>query len=120
MSFNRVRISEEATNRLSLLKGRTGLTPNYLCRIAFCHSLNDKRIPDPKKYKDDGQEFNRFVLTGEHDGLFIALLKERLIEDGLDIEKDFLPQFKAHINRGVFSIYNRVKSLGDLALLFPK
>jgi DNA sulfur modification protein DndE len=119
MSFNRIRISEEATKRLRILKARTGLTPNYLSRIAFCYSLNDPRVPDPSKYKDDGQEFNRYTLTGEYDGLFMAILKERLIDDGLDPEKDLLPQFKAHINRGVLAIYSRVKSIGDLENLLP-
>ena len=117
MSFNRVRISEDATIKLRIMKGRTGLTPNYLCRVAFCHSLNDEIIPDPSKYKDDVQEFNRHTLTGECDGLYMAVLKERLIDDGLDPEEDLLPQFKAHLNRGVFAIYNRIKSLGDLESL---
>ena len=65
MSFNRVRISSDATSKLRTLKGRTGLTPNYLARMAFCFSLNDSLVPDPSKYADDGQEFNRYTLTGE-------------------------------------------------------
>lgn len=119
MSFNRLRISEDTTNRLKILKGRTGLTPNYLSRIAFCYSLNDDRTPNPAKYQEDGQEFNRYTLLGEYDPLFMAILKERLLEDGLDPENDLMPQFKAHLNRGVLAIYNRVKSLGDLESLLP-
>lgn len=114
MSFNRIRVSSEATARLSLMKGKTGLTPNILCRLAFCYSLNDSSIPNPAEYNSEGQEINRFTLTGEWDGLFMAFLKERLITDGLDSEKDLQQQFKAHINRGIFLIYPRVKSLGDL------
>ncbi len=39
MKLTRLRVGEEASQRLSLLKGRTGLTPNILCRIGFCLSL---------------------------------------------------------------------------------
>ena len=119
MSFNRIRISRGATVRLQQLKGKTGLTPNILSRLAVCYSLNEPRTPDPSEYDEDGQEFNRYTLTGEWDGFFIALLKERCIHDGLDPDKDLLPQFRAHLNRGVFSIFARIKGLGDLQSLLP-
>ena len=45
MKLTRLRVGEEASQRLSLLKGRTGLTPNILCRIGFCLSLNDPTVP---------------------------------------------------------------------------
>lgn len=119
MSFNRIRISKGATVRLQQLKGKTGLTPNILSRLAVCYSLNESRTPDPSEYDEDGQEFNRYTLTGEWDVFFIALLKERCIHDGLDPDKDLLPQFRAHLNRGVFSIFARIKGLGDLQSLLP-
>lgn len=116
ISFNRVRISEEATSRLSILKGRTGLTPNILCRIAFCLSLKEPEIPRIDK-DSAGQEFNRYTLTGEWDTFYIALLKLRMINDGLNPEKDLLLNFKEHIERGVIMLFNRVKNFSDLALL---
>jgi len=119
MSFNRIRISKSATVRLSMLKGRTGLTPNILCRIGFCLSLGDPSIPNPANYDEEGQEFNRYTLTGEWDKLFIALLKERLLKDGLDINKDLLPQFRAHLNRGAITLFDKAKDLGDLCELLP-
>ena len=118
--FNRLRISKSATHRLQMLKGRTGLTPNILCRIALIYSLNQPRIPDPSRYDNDGQEFNRSTLFGEWDPLYIAMVKMRLIEDGLDPENDFTTQLAAHINRGVHSIFPIVKSLTDLRELIPK
>jgi DNA sulfur modification protein DndE len=119
MSFNRIRISNKATTLLRILKGRTGLTPNILSRIAFCLSLGEPGVPDPQLYDDEGQEFNRYTLTGEWDLLFISLLKERILKDKLDPDRDLLPQFKAHLNRGVLTLYNRVKSLTDLYDLIP-
>ncbi len=119
MSFNRIRISKAATVRLSMLKGRTGLTPNILCRIGFCLSLSEPSIPNPNDYDENGQEFNRYTLTGEWDKLFIALLKERLINDGLNPRKDLIPQFKAHLNRGAIILFEKVKDLTDLYDLLP-
>lgn len=119
MSFNRIRISKSATVRLSMLKGRTGLTPNILCRIGFCLSLGEPAVPNPENYDEEGQEFNRYTLTGEWDKFFIALLKERLLKDGLDINMDLLPQFRAHLNRGAITLFDKAKDLGDLTELLP-
>lgn len=119
MSFNKIKLSKNATTRLSILKGRTGLTPNILCRVGFCLSLGDLSIPDPQRFDENGQEFNRYTLTGEFDTLFIALLKERLLQDNLDLDKDILTQFRAHMNRGVITLFNKVKDLGDLSELLP-
>jgi len=116
-SFYRLRISEKATFRLSQLKGKTGLTPNIICRIAICYSLNDPSIPNPAEYDERGQEINRYSLTGEWDTFFIALVKERCIHDKLDPEKDLYDQLRAHLNRGVFGIFPQIKGLGDFHIL---
>lgn len=117
MTFNRVRISTSATIRLKQLQIRTRLTPNILSRIAICYSLNDPSIPNPKDYDERGMEMNRFTLTGDWDSLFIALVTERCIQDGLDPEKDLPDQLRAHLNRGVYGIYSRIKGLGDIQSL---
>jgi DNA sulfur modification protein DndE len=103
-----------------MLKGRVGLTPNILCRIGFCLSLRDPIIPKPENYDEDGQEINRYTLTGEWDKFFIALLKERLLTDGMDLKKDLFPQLRAHINRGAISLFDRVKTIEDFRDLIPE
>ena len=113
-------MSKDGTTRLAILKGRTGLTPNILCRIGFCLSISEPGIPNPDVYDEDGQEYNRYTLTGEWDVLFMALLRERLVDDNLNPTLDLLPQFRAHLNRGVLSLFNRVKSLGDFYDLIEK
>lgn len=119
MAFNRVRMSKGATYRLQMLKGKTGLTPNILLRIAVCYSLNEPMIPDPAMYDEEGQELNRYTLTGEWDCFYMGLLRERLIADGLDTEMDLFSQFRAHLNRGVFSVFSRIKDLSDFQSLLP-
>ncbi|KUG19212.1 dna sulfur modification protein dnde [hydrocarbon metagenome] len=112
-------MSKGATHRLQMLKGKTGLTPNILLRIAVCYSLNEPKIPNPNDYDEEGQELNRYTLTGEWDAFYMGLLRERLIVDSLDPEQDLFPQFKAHLNRGVFSIFSRIKDLSDFQSLLP-
>jgi DNA sulfur modification protein DndE len=116
MILSRVYVGEEVDLRLRNLKARTGLTPNLLCRLGFCLSLAEPGIPDPSLYADgQAREFNRYTLTGQWDLYFFALLRERLIQDGLDFEANLEGQFKAHLSRGVLLLYQRLKSLADLA-----
>ncbi len=115
MTLNRIYVGQEVDNRLRVLKARTGLTPNLLCRLGFCLSLAEPGVPDPKLY-DDGQvrEFNRYTLTGQWDLFFFSLLRERLVQDELEIESELETQFKAHLSRGVMLLYQRLKKLEDL------
>lgn len=116
MKLTRLRLSKDASNRLRFLAGKTGLTPNLLCRIGFCLSLSEGSVPDPEAYSDEDREFNRYTLLGEYDPLFIALLKERCRED--EIPTDRLPDyFRAHMNRGVLLLQQRTRSIADIALL---
>src|SRR5574339_230715 len=83
MSFNKIRVSANVTKILSIIKGRTGLTPNIICRLALCLSISDPALPSMKIIDSLGQEFNRYTLLGEMDSFFISILKERLVKDGL-------------------------------------
>lgn len=119
MDYYRLRFSEEASRKLSQLKGRTGLTPNLLARIGFCLSLNDPLPPDPNDYfPESNREIDRHTLTGPWDSLFVALIRERCLQDGINQSDEFV-QFKAHMNRGVLLLDKRIRSLNDLALLLP-
>jgi len=117
MKLNKVKLDVELTTKVRTLKARTGLNPNILCRIGFCLSLNEPGIPNTERYLEDGMEFNRYTLTGEWDSLFIALLKERCLQDGINLKENLEEQFMAHLNRGVSLIYNRIKNLNNLAEL---
>lgn len=121
MKLNRIYVSEDSRNMLRILKGRTGLLPNVLCRLGLALSLMEPGIPKPEDYSTDGSEFNRYTLMGEWDTLIVTLLKERCAADGLRLNNDSLvKQFRAHLNRGVGLLYGRVKGLSDLVGLLPK
>lgn len=114
MQLTRIRVCKEVDQRLRYLKSKTGLNPNILCRFGFCLSLREPGIPQLDDYPDSSdREFNRYTLTGQWDSLFIALLKERCYKDRISDEK-LEDQFRAHINRGVILLGQRVKSLQDI------
>jgi DNA sulfur modification protein DndE len=113
-------LSAEATQKVRTLKGRTGLAPNVLCRLALTLSLREPGIPDPAAFPSDGMEFNRYTLLGSHDVLVLALLRERCLQDGLDPDQDLPEQLRAHINRGVSILYPRLKSVSDLGDLVAR
>jgi len=119
MKLNRLRVCEEASNQLSSLKAKTGLTPNILCRIGFCLSLREPVPPNPEDYTPESErEIDRHTLTGEWDSLFVAMLKERCHQDGIG-EDALVSQFKAHMDRGVLLLFKRVKKFEDIVTLLP-
>lgn len=118
MRFTKIRLTKDASNRLRFLAGRTGLTPNLLCRMGFCLSLEEPRIPNPDEFAEEEREFNRYTLLGEYDAIYIALLRQRLYLDRLETD-NLEGYFRAHLNRGISLLQQRVRSVADLASLVP-
>lgn len=114
MSFNRIRLSRDATFKGRAVAGRLGITPNIVYRLGICLSIEEPSIPNTAQYDELGQEINRYTLFGEYDPLFIALIKQRLVHDGFDSISNLEPYLKAHLNRGVTLFSNRVRDLADL------
>jgi DNA sulfur modification protein DndE len=120
MLAKKIQLDEASTNVLRTMKGRTGLTHQYLCRLAFCLSLGEPGHPDPTSYNEHGIEFNRYTLTGEWDRLFVTYLREWLAleQPGSDLEEGMW--FRAHVNRGLAVLQQRVRTLADVAELVAK
>ncbi|MFQ5741109.1 MAG: DNA sulfur modification protein DndE [Acidobacteriota bacterium] len=115
LTLRRLRFCREADNWLRVLKSRTGVTPNILCRIGYSLSLDQPGIPNPEIYPEDSdREINRYTLLGEHDGTYVALLRQRMSDEGTDQDDEIDAQFRAHMNRGVILLAARVKALPDL------
>lgn len=114
LRLKRLTFSKEADNWLRVLKSRTGITPNLLCRIGFCLSLEEMGVPDPAKYPEDSdREINRYTLLGEYETVFLALLRQRVLRDGRD-PASLDDDFRGHMNRGVIILAGRLKGLDDL------
>jgi len=87
--------------------------------MGFCLSLEDSKIPNPSEFPEEEREFNRYTLLGEYGPIYIALLKQRLYNDGMD--SDVLEEhFRAHLNRGIALLQQRVRSVSDFVGLIPQ
>ena len=117
--FNRVKLDKGVTNYLQYLQSTTGLTPNYLARAGLCYSLSEPRPPNPEEYDTDGKAINRYTLLGEHDPLYIAMVRQRLINEGRDPDEELYEYFVAHTNRGIKTLNGRIDSLADFYEVLP-
>lgn len=117
LTLQRIPFSGEADSRLRLLKSRTGITPNILCRIGFCMSLEEPGIPSllAEDFKQ-GREINRYTLLGKDDLIYVSLLMVRIHRDKTPLD-EVNDMFLAHINRGVEILSARVKSISDFGQL---
>ena len=120
MLAKKIQLDDASTQILKTMKARTGLTHQYLCRLAFCLSLSEPGLPDPAAYNERGIEFNRYTLTGEWDRLFVAYLREWLTVEQPSGSSDEPAWFRAHINRGLSVLQRRVRSLADVTELVPR
>lgn len=99
LTIQRVPFSKDADNKLRSLKARTGITPNILCRMGFCLSLENPTPPEEVDLSDKGREINRYTLVGEYDDMFTALLITWANKHKVDSDLNSL--FVTHMNRGV-------------------
>lgn len=125
MKLSQIRFSNRASIELKALKARLGITPNVLCRIGFCLSVEDPARLDPEAFESDSERIiDRHVLLGPYDALLVAMMRQRLGPDDerLDPSDDELvgKHFRAHVHRGVHLLFKRVKSPADLAQLLPR
>ena len=106
-------MSSRSTQNLSLIKNKTGLTPNILARFAICMSIKDRSMPNPEEYNMEGSELTPNVLFGEHEQIYLALMLNRLKTDKLDPELYLNKMTRAHLNRGVKALFPRINDLSD-------
>lgn len=106
----RMHISKGATETLRMMKGRTGLTPNIVCRLALVKSLEEGKAGGLKKPDMAGSEFNAPTLFGEHSAVFEALIRQ--VHGHVDVRA--IPLLLAsHIDHGLERL-RRARTLGEL------
>lgn len=94
----RMKISKGAGDALRMLKGRTGLTPNIVCRMALLLSLEDGDRGGTRGSDHAGNEFNAPTLFGEHSLLLECLIRE--VHGPLD-SKQCASVIASHIDAGL-------------------
>lgn len=97
-----VRISEKGKHQLTRLKRNTGIDNwNTLCRWAFCISLAEPSTPPKEEIPSDSNiEMTWKTFSGENEIIYMALIKQRLIEDDLP-QEDLQLWFRIHLHRGI-------------------
>ena len=85
MSIKQIRLSNQAKEQLIRLKTRTGIPQwNILCRWALSLSLKEPTRPTPIEIPADSNvEMSWHVFGGEHNELYMGLLKQRCVRDRL-------------------------------------
>jgi DNA sulfur modification protein DndE len=104
VSLEHIRVSKQAREQLIRLKRHTGIEHwNILCRWAFCRSLAEPSVPPPARIvADSNVEMSWRVFGGRIHDVYLALLKERCLRDGLAVDDDGLEmQFRLHLHRGI-------------------
>lgn len=119
MTIEHIRLSKQAREQLIRLKRHTGIEHwNILCRWAFCRSLAEKSVPPPAKIPADSNvEMSWRVFGGRHADLYLALLKQRCVVDGIPVnDEELAMQFRLHLHRGIAYLANdrRIRDIGAL------
>ena len=111
MRLNRFRITKNATHILKLLKARTGVTPNILCRVALMTSLEQGKPSSKRPTELDGSEFNTPTLFGEYVQIYDSFIRQ---VHGEIEAKQYNLIVAWHIDRGLEQL-KRCKTLLDLS-----
>lgn len=106
----RVRVSSLSADIMKILKARTGLTPNIVCRAALILSLDAGPARGKKKVDQLGSELNATTLFGEFGSLFEALI---LQTHGNLNPKEMMEVITSHIEDGLVHL-RKSRSLLEL------
>lgn len=122
MIVKQIKLSSTSKDRLSRLKGKTGIKNwNVLCRWAFCYSLSENTMPtDVPIVADSNLEMSWFTFGGEYSDIYDALMIAWCKKMSLPTDEETLIKyFKLHIERGIahLSGTNFIKNLDDLMKL---
>lgn len=119
MIVKQIKLSNLSKERLSRLKGKTGIKNwNVLCRWALCYSLSENTMPtDIPIVADSNVEMSWFTFGGEYSEIYDALMIAWCQKMNLSTDEDTLAKyFKLHLERGIahLSGTNFIKDLDNL------
>lgn len=122
MIMRQIRLSNRAKERLSRLKGKTGIKNwNVLCRWAYCYSLKENTIPTSENIDADSNvEMSWYTFAGEYSDLYEALIIAWCKKMDIPTDNETMAKYiKMHIERGIsyLSGTNFIRDLDDLLRL---
>lgn len=125
MLVKQIKLSNQAKEKLSRLKGKTGIKNwNVLCRWALCYSLKEGSIPtDIPIVQDSNIEMSWYTFGGEDSDLYEALVIAWCKSKEFSLDHDTIAKyFKLHLERGISYLCgtNFIRSINDLLNLAIK
>ena len=125
MFIKQIKLPTQSKDRLSRLKGRTGIQHwNVLCRWALCFSLSESTIPtDFELPADSNLEMSWLTFAGENHEIYEALIRAWCIQNSLSTDDETLNKyFKLHLNRGISYLAGTgvIRNIDDLVSLLYK
>lgn len=125
MIIKQVRLSQQAKDQLSRLKGKTGIKNwNILCRWALCYSLSEKTLPtDIPIARDSNLEMSWLTFGGDYFELYEELVKAWCIRMQLPTNDETVAKyFRLNLERGIAHLCGTgfIKSHDDLVKLAMK
>ena len=125
MIIKQIRLSQQAKDQLSRLKGKTGIKNwNILCRWALCYSLHEKTLPtDIPLASDSNLEMSWITFGGEYYELYEALIKAWCMKMNLPTDDETVAKyFRLNLERGISYLNGTgfIKNIDDLVHLSVK
>lgn len=125
MIVKQVRLSQQAKDQLSRLKGKTGIKNwNILCRWALCYSLSEGTIPtDIELPADSNVEMSWYTFGGEYSEIYEALVRAWCIKHNLPNDDSAVAKyFRLNLERGIAHLSGTgfIKSIDDMLRLAIK
>lgn len=122
MIVRQIKMSSQAKERLSRLKGKTGIGNwNTLCRWALCYSLAEDTVPtDLPINTDSNLEMSWMTFAGEYYELYEAIVKVWCRKKGLATDqKTAAKYFRLHLDRGIAYLSGPgfIRNIDDLLAL---
>lgn len=118
LKIESLKLSERSSNEISTIKRNTKIeTMNIICRWALTVSLSSD-LPPPPLAKEDKiiREIDWKIFAGDYEHLIMALLKERLSQEKIELTNESLnDQLRAHVQRGLSLIASqkKIRSITD-------
>lgn len=110
-----VTLSKKATDKLRMMKGSTGVTPNILARIAIMLAAEDgSNLKSASVGDANGQVLSKDVLFGDYAEAYEVLITQYVKESSID--RPIHEVIVALIESGVHKM-GHIKSLSDLLAL---
>ena len=109
MIIKQIRLSNQSKDRLSRLKGKTGIKNwNILCRWAFCYSLAQNTMPtDIPIVADSNVEMSWYTFGGEYSELYEALIKAWCINKNLPTDDETVSKWVCQVKCVSFFRYHK-------------